>query len=90
MGTSDWQLAAVIPMAVAIAALAGLVPALSAGRGTTAAVMGSIGHAAITNRPPQMGLIGVAWPEMRGQWRAEASLGPAGSRWERPFLVSLC
>jgi putative ABC transport system permease protein len=77
MGTSDWQLAAVIPLAVAIAALAGLVPALSAGRGTTAAVMGSIGHAAITKRPPPNGLIGVAWREMRGQWRAEASLGAA-------------
>jgi putative ABC transport system permease protein len=77
MGTSDWQLAAVIPMAVTIAALAGLVPALSAGRGTTAAVMGSIGHAAITNRPPPNGLIGVAWREMRGQWRAEAALGAA-------------
>jgi ABC-type antimicrobial peptide transport system permease subunit len=77
MGTSGWQLAAVIPMAVTIAALAGLVPALSAARGTTAAVMGSIGLSAITNRPPPNGLIGVAWREMRGQWRAEASLGAA-------------
>ena len=77
MGTSDWQLAAIIPMAVTIAALAGLVPALSAARGTTAAVMGSTAHAAITNRPPPNGLIGVAWREMRGQWRAEASLGAA-------------
>jgi putative ABC transport system permease protein len=77
MGTSDWQLAAVIPLAVTIAALAGLVPALTAGRGTAADVMGSIGQAGITKRRPPNGLIGVAWLEMRGQWRAEASLGAA-------------
>lgn len=77
MGTSPWQLAAVVPMAVAIAALAGLVPALSAGRGSAAAVMESTGHAGITNRRPPNGLVGVAWREMRGQWRAEAALGAA-------------
>jgi hypothetical protein len=77
MGTSAWQLAVVVPMAVAIAALAGLVPALSAGRGSAAAVMESSGHAAVTNRRPPNGLIGVAWLELRGQWRAEAALGAA-------------
>lgn len=77
LGTSSWQLAAIVPMAVAIAALAGLVPALSAARGTTAAAMGSTGDVAITSRQPPNGLIGVAWREMRGQWRAEGLLGAA-------------
>ncbi len=77
MGTSAWQLAAVVPLAIAIAALAGLVPALSAGRGSAAAAMESTGHAAVTDRRPPNGLIGVAWLEMRGQWRAEAALGAA-------------
>ena len=35
----------------------------------------STGRAAITNRPPPDGLIGIAWRELRGQWRAEAALG---------------
>jgi putative ABC transport system permease protein len=77
MGTSAWQLAAVVPMAIAIAALAGLVPALSAGRGGAAAAMESTGRAAVTDRRPPNGLIGVAWLELRGQWRAEAALGAA-------------
>lgn len=77
MGTSSWQLAAVIPIAVVISAAAGLVPALSAGRGSAAAVMESTSHAGITSRRPPNGLFGVAWREMRGQWRAEAALGAA-------------
>jgi putative ABC transport system permease protein len=77
MGISWWQLTAVVPIAVAIGAFAGLVPALSAARGSAAAVMESTGHTAITDRQPPNGLIGVAWREMRGQWRAEAALGAA-------------
>src|SRR5450759_3388996 len=64
-------------MAVAIAALAGLVSALPAGPGRAAAVMEWTGHAGIPNRRRPNGLVGVAWREMRGQWRAEAALGAA-------------
>ena len=77
MGTSAWQLAAVVPMAVAVGALAGLMPALAAGRGSAAAAMESTTNAAVTNRRPPNGLIGVAWLELRGQWRAEGALGGA-------------
>lgn len=77
MGTSASQLGAVVPLAVLMAALAGLVPALSAGRGSAAAAMESTGHAAITHRRPPNGLMGVAWLELRSQWRAEGALGAA-------------
>ena len=76
MGTSTWQLAAVVPMALAIAGLAGLVPALTAARGSASAVMQSTSHAPITNRRPPSGVIGVAWRELQ-QWRAEGALGGA-------------
>jgi putative ABC transport system permease protein len=75
LGTSAWQLAAVVPLAVGIAALAGIVPALAAARGSVVAMIESTGRATITNRPPPDGLMGIAWRELRGQWRAEAALG---------------
>ncbi len=75
LGTSAWQLAAVVPLAVGIAALAGIIPALAAARGSVVGMIESTGRATITDRPPLGGVIGVAWRELRGQWRAEAALG---------------
>jgi putative ABC transport system permease protein len=75
LGTSAWQLAAVVPLAVGVAALAGIIPALAAARGSVVAMIESTGQATITNRLPPGGVIGIAWRELRGQWRAEAALG---------------
>lgn len=77
MGTTAWQLGAVVPIALAIAALAGLVPAIEAGRGSSVAAMESMSPAAITDRHPPNGVAGVAWRELRGQWRVEGALGAA-------------
>lgn len=74
LATSTGQLAAVVPLAVAVAGLAGIVPALAAARGSTIAMIQSIGGADITNRHAPNGLIGIAWRELRGQWRVEAAL----------------
>ena len=75
LGTSAWQLGAVVPLAMVVAALAGFVPALAAARGGAMAMIQSVGQADIANRRPPDGIIGVAWRELRGQWRAEAALG---------------
>jgi hypothetical protein len=75
LGTSAWQLGAVVPLAVGISMLAGFIPALAAGRGSTMAMIQSIGRAGVTKRPLPNGMIGIAWRELRGQWRAEAALG---------------
>jgi putative ABC transport system permease protein len=75
MATSAGQLAAVVPLAVAVAGLAGIIPAFAAARGSTMAMIQSIGGADITNRHAPNGLIGIAWRELRGQWRVEAVLG---------------
>jgi hypothetical protein len=75
LGTSAGQLAAVVPLAVAVAGLAGIIPAFAAARGSTMAMIQSIGGADITNRHAPNGLIGIAWCELRGQWRVEAALG---------------
>ena len=74
-GTSTWQLAAVVPLAIGVAALAGIVPALAAARGSAVAMIQSIGRADIAIRRPPDGIVGVAWRELQGQWRAEAALG---------------
>lgn len=74
-GTSGWQLAAVVPLAVFVAALAGIIPALAAARGSAMAMIQSTGRAEIANRRPPRGMVGIAWLELRGQWRAEAILG---------------
>jgi hypothetical protein len=73
--TSAGQLAAVVPLAVAVAALAGLVPAIAAARGSTLAMIQSTAGADITNRQAPDGVAGIAWRELRGQWRVEAVLG---------------
>jgi putative ABC transport system permease protein len=75
LGSSAWQLGAVVPLAVGIAALAGIIPALAAARGSVVAMIESTGRATITNRPLPSCVIGIAWRELRGQWRAEAALG---------------
>ena len=75
LGTSAWQLAAVMPLAVGVAALAGVIPALAAARGSVVAMIESTGAARIANRPPPRGVVGIAWRELHGQWRAEAALG---------------
>ena len=75
LGTSAWQVAAVVPLAVVVAAIAGFLPALAAARGSAIAMIQSIGRADIANRRPPDGMVGVAWRELRGQWRAEAALG---------------
>ncbi len=75
LGTSAWQLGAVVPLALGISVLAGIIPALAAARGSTMAMIQSSGRAGITNRPLPNGLTGIAWRELRGQWRAEAALG---------------
>lgn len=75
LGTSGWQLVAVVPLALVVAAIAGIIPALAAARGSAIAMIQSTGRAAVTNRRPPAGMIGIAWRELRGQWRAEATLG---------------
>jgi putative ABC transport system permease protein len=75
LGTTAWQLAAVVPLAIGVAALAGIIPAFAAARGSAVAMIQSIARATITNRRPPAGVIGVALRELQGQWRIEASLG---------------
>jgi hypothetical protein len=66
LGTSAWELGAVVPLSVGIAALAGIIPALAAARGSVVAMIESTGRATITNRPLTSGVIGIAWRELRG------------------------
>jgi putative ABC transport system permease protein len=72
LANSAGQLAAVVPLAIVVAGLAGIVPAFAAARGSTMAMIQSIGGAGITNRRAPNGLFGLAWRELRGQWRVEA------------------
>lgn len=75
LGTSGWQVAAIVPLAVVVAAAAAVVPSFVAARGSVAAVIQSTPTAPIAEREPVDGLLGIAWRELRGQWRAEAFLG---------------
>jgi putative ABC transport system permease protein len=75
LGTSAWQIAAVVPLAVVVAAVAGIVPSFAAARGSVVAIMQSTGTALIGQRPVANSLFGIAWRELRGQWRVEAILG---------------
>jgi putative ABC transport system permease protein len=75
LGTSAWQIAAVVPLAVVVAAVAGLVPSFAAARGSVVAIIQSTGTAPIGRGPVANGIFGIAWREFRGQWRVEAILG---------------
>jgi hypothetical protein len=73
LGTSSWQILAAIPLAVTIAAVASLLPALAAARGTTVTVMQGGGKVQMS-RPPRS-MLALALRELAGPWRGEAALG---------------
>jgi len=73
-----------------VAGLAGIIPALAAARGSVVAMIESTGQATITIRPPAGGVIGIAWRELRGQWRAEAALAAFAIALGAATLAYLC
>ena len=75
LGTSAWQIAAVVPLAVVVAAVAGIAPALAAAHGSVVAVIQSTATAPISRRAVADSLFAIAWRELFGQWRVEAILG---------------
>jgi len=62
-----------IPVSVLIAAIAGLIPAITASRGTTLAVMRGPGK--LRRRRPAGSVIGLALRELLRTWRVETILG---------------
>jgi hypothetical protein len=75
LGESAAQIAAVVPVAMLIAGLAGVAPAIAAGRRSTVAIVQSSSTAPVKERRPPRTLAGIAWLELRGQRRAEAVVG---------------
>lgn len=75
LGTSAWQIAAVVPLAVVVAAVAGIAPAFAAARGSVVEVIQSTATAPISHRAVADSLFAIAWRELLGQWRVEAILG---------------
>ena len=68
-----WIMAATVPLALAVAGLAALVPALSAGRGTTLAVLTP--HSRVRRSRPPRSAITLGLRDLAGLWRVEALLG---------------
>ncbi len=70
-----WTMAAAVPLAVAVAALAALLPALAAARGTTMGVLTRGGRGRVRrSRPPRFALT-LGLRDLVGLWRTEALLG---------------
>src|SRR6266487_2190880 len=70
-----WTMATAVPLAVAVAALAALLPALAAARGTTMDVLTRGGRGRVRrSRPPRFALT-LGLRDLVGLWRTEALLG---------------
>jgi putative ABC transport system permease protein len=68
-----WTVAAAVPLALAIAGLAALLPALSAARGATLTILTSRGRVR-RSRPPRSAVT-LGLRDLAGMWRVEALLG---------------
>jgi putative ABC transport system permease protein len=68
-----WTVAAAVPLALAVAGLAALLPALAAARGTTLTVLTSRGRVR-RSRPPRSAVT-LGLRDLAGLWRVEALLG---------------
>jgi len=75
VGPSVWQISLVVPLAMGVAGVAGIVPSFVAARGSVVATIQSTTPAPIRRGPVANSLLGIAWREVRGQWRVEAVLG---------------
>jgi hypothetical protein len=72
-GTLAWTVAATVPLALAVAGLAALGPALSAARGTTATVLAPRSRVRRSRPPRSATTLGLR--DLAGLWRVEALLG---------------
>jgi len=73
VGALAWTAAAAVPLAMAVAGLAALVPALAAARGTTARAIA--GPARIRRSRPPRSAVTLGLRDLAGLWRVEALLG---------------
>jgi putative ABC transport system permease protein len=73
LGALAWTAAAAIPLAIAVAGLAALIPALAAGRGTTARAI--TGRARVRRSRPPRSAVTLGLRDLAGLWRVEALLG---------------
>jgi hypothetical protein len=70
-----WTMVAAVPLAMAVAALAAVLPALAAARGTTMRVLTVGGHGRVRrSRPPRFAFT-LGLRDLVGLWRTEAVLG---------------
>jgi putative ABC transport system permease protein len=73
--TSTWQLFLVMPLAIFVAALATILPAMSAGRGTTMSVIGGTGSTRRSHPPASAMAVGMR--ELLTHRHGEAAMGVA-------------
>lgn len=73
LGTQTWQWLLAVPLAVAVAGLAAVAPAIAASRGSTVAVMAGGGRVRRSRVPRSALALGLR--ELFGAWRGEAVLG---------------
>lgn len=73
LGVQPWQLALAPPLAVIVALIAGLVPALTAARGSVVTVVR--GRGALRRRRSSSNLVVIAARELRNAWVIQAVIG---------------
>jgi hypothetical protein len=75
LGPMTWQIVAAVPLAIAVAGLAAILPALAAGHGTTVSVIRGGGNVRLS-QPPRS-ILSMALRDLATQSRTEAALGVA-------------